>query len=385
MNMVEEDGEEAEEEREAIGLSEEDRSRTEAMVDTVEKIRTEAMLGFEEEIRTGTMTGLREEMVGIREESRNDPIVALGEEERSRKGAVAGLSEEERSRTEAIIGEARIKAMVDGVEERNIKKNMIEGISYNDIMVGITRNNTFAKVFLFKDGRASNSTPLTGSHSLSIYNRLTEACPGLIRFQPLNYQAPKPLAVILSFSDWDMAAKSVVSLWKLRLQGIHSWIPDIPRKFSHLVTYEKSIDNEIRKVFLEHLSKLKTGNFVMNRRLELENASDELLEVKLKLKKRNHFDTWSQLNIQKMDISLHIQMMTDHLSEYLNGLKALEMVICSTTGLQDDDTPLLKLRHEWSWRQIHCLIERETCRFNERLPIYAKRSQILRCIHNNQV
>lgn len=242
------------------------------------------------------------------------------------------------------------------------------------------RNKSCGSVLLFQYGGAcccSSERP-----------DLQARCPGLERIKLTPNR--RPLEAVLTFSDWNAAINAVCALWELRLQGLQPLTPELPKDKMNDPVYKSQLDSRLRDTFLSHLATLQDGEAVQKCRQELETIQKELLETQRNLTQRNSCARWTQLTAAKQDSLRRIQMLAQQLSEYVSGLKSLELAILLSSSEVDgewlnDETSLFKLGNDWTWHQMHCLMERETRRFNERLPLYAKRSEILRKIHENQV
>eukprot|EP00250_Pteridium_aquilinum_P009880 c18998_g1_i1 orf=104-5260(-) len=247
--------------------------------------------------------------------------------------------------------------------------------------------NKDALVLLFKHARASY-----GADEPKNMPDLEAACAGLLKMEVLPKR--KPWEAVLHFRNWNVAAKAVVGLWELRLQGVHFSTPQLLEEDSDNGAFTEFVDRDLKKVFLCHLAKLENGDEVTECKARLDKLKAELSSVQKKLKQRNSLALFHQLDAEKRNIMKQIKTMGEQLVEYLNALKSLELGIHSKSfgkckeecsdGI-NDETLLLRLGNDWTWHQLHCLIERETYRLKERLPLYAKRSEILWHIHNNQV
>lgn len=255
----------------------------------------------------------------------------------------------------------------------------LEGLSFNA--------QKDALVLLFKHARACN-----GIEEPRTMPDLEAVCPGLLKMVVVTQK--KPLEAVLHFRNWNVAARAVVGLWELRLQGAHFFTPQLLEEHSDDRAFTELVNRDLKETFLCHLAKLESGEAVSACKSELDDLKTELLSIQKKLKQRNSVALFTDLMAEKTNIMKKIQILGEQLAEYLNALKSLELGIHLKSTVEgkeehsdgiNDETLLLRLGNDWTWHHLHCLIERENRRLKERLPLYARRSDILRHIHNNQV
>ncbi|KAG6541481.1 hypothetical protein Mapa_017155 [Marchantia paleacea] len=227
------------------------------------------------------------------------------------------------------------------------------------------------------DGR-KGSRGRSGSEVLE-WVTLQGACPNVVymNVDPDAVHSDRVANIVLA--DFSSALTSVAGLWELRLQGVHQFTPVMG------ITADK-MDSILKPVFLGHINLLldEQGRELI---AQDEKLLIEITQTNAKLKKFHSEENFRALKAVVKDLSFRHEQIILKLSEFRNAMECLGTIITSL-GSEDEvaqEIPVFTLRPDWTWSQLHCIIQRECDRLQAQLPLYARRSDIISLLDSNQV
>ncbi|KAK9285453.1 hypothetical protein L1049_024646 [Liquidambar formosana] len=194
------------------------------------------------------------------------------------------------------------------------------------------------------------------------------------------------IAGTLSFRQWIDALEAIVWLWELRLDGSHSFTPKLIRN-KPVPSDMDELNDRLKTLFAERVSSLIKGEEVQKWQKKLELVLDEIANVSASLKKLNPLGVYEELSKKKKGFMMERDLIAKRLKEFksamnciLNHLGGKQLQDSSDAGVD-----VFRFDGGYDWSRICHLIMRECRRFEDGLPIYAFRQEILRQIHSQQI
>ncbi|GLU20518.1 hypothetical protein SLE2022_367120 [Rubroshorea leprosula] len=191
------------------------------------------------------------------------------------------------------------------------------------------------------------------------------------------------VAAKLYFQEWAHTLSAVTSLWRSRLEGTHSFKPDLISKVL-LPSDKEDIDKSLQSLFCEHIEALMEGNLVKKWQGRIEEKSNEIATVSEHMRKKSSCMAFTELNEKKKGLVAERDLLAGRLREFKTFMSCLLGHLKGSGGAQVG-LQLFNFDGNCDWGRTHRLILRECRRLEDGLPIYACRLEILKKIHSEQI
>ncbi|KAL3683209.1 hypothetical protein R1sor_001231 [Riccia sorocarpa] len=183
---------------------------------------------------------------------------------------------------------------------------------------------------------------------------------------------------IVMLADHTSAFRSFVRLWELRLQGIHQLTPVM------CVSLEE-MNLVLKPVFLAHITSLLDGDGVKQCVEEERRLRSDIAGTTVKLKKFRKLANYKALKAVVNDTTFRCEQILLKVTEFRNAMHCLADLIMSPRSDDVQVRPVFCLRSDWTWSQLHFIIQRECYRLKAQLPLYARRTEIISHVDSDQV
>ncbi|KAL5556528.1 hypothetical protein UlMin_038764 [Ulmus minor] len=190
----------------------------------------------------------------------------------------------------------------------------------------------------------------------------------------------------LYFQQWVDTREAVVKFWELRLDGVHSFVPEL----DPLVVVPSDIlelKDRLKILFSDRIRCLIDGEEVKKWNEKRDLLGVEIEKVSSLLGKRRGIGSFHELTDKRKRLTCEVDLVDKRVREFKSAMNFLLAYIegrtleeCGVYGV-----PVLRLNGDFNWLQIHGLISRECRRLEDGLPIYAYRQEILEQIHSQQI
>ncbi|KAM7259069.1 hypothetical protein ACFE04_014810 [Oxalis oulophora] len=205
----------------------------------------------------------------------------------------------------------------------------------------------------------------------------------------------------ISYRDLTEALSTYISLWRLRLQGVHSL-----RLKLHTHGHDDHDDvavvivTEMKNLFVMHLSQfIGKGEFLKDWEDKLNQKTEEIEGIDRRLSQQRRGITlaqFAQLTDQRNGLIKEKDAIRERLQEFKGAIGCLlnYVINVQVSSNEDDDESQFLSVFKFDdddggdfigWERICCIILRECARLHHALPIYAYRQQIIANVDNNQI
>lgn len=197
----------------------------------------------------------------------------------------------------------------------------------------------------------------------------------------------------LSFGQWVDALNAMASIWQSRLRGAHQFTPQLVA----YVTVSSDTDElvaRLKAVFSDHVRELMEGESVKKWKLKEDEKSAEIAKITEELSKNNRVLRFEKLVQTKKSLVQERDSIANRIRGFKNAMRCVLRYLgeeFTEKEMEMDEfgkntVDVFKFEGDgFDWHRIHALILRECKRFEDELPIYSYREEILNRVHWEQV
>ncbi|KAL6225136.1 hypothetical protein ACLB2K_003988 [Fragaria x ananassa] len=205
------------------------------------------------------------------------------------------------------------------------------------------------------------------------------ARPESVRVSPTNL-----VAASLHYSQWCDALEAIVWLWESRLDGVHSFMPNLHAKVS-VPSDSVELEDRLKSLFAVRIRLLIEGDEVKKCEEKRQNLARDYERVHKLAKRPQRY--WEDLAGKEKRCKVELELVESRIREFRSGMNCL---LAHVEGKElgdygEEGIKLFKFGEIREWSKIQSFMMRECRRLEEGLPIYAHRQQILEQINNQQV
>lgn len=229
---------------------------------------------------------------------------------------------------------------------------------------------------------------LSNSNSRGVKKAEIEGLISKLTFKPYSVRVCESGNVLgtIYYQQWFEALETVVQLWDMRLKNGHLLSPRLIQNVQ-VPSDKDELRDRLKPLFLAKLKGLFEDELVKKWERKLERVLDEVREVDLTLKKLNKLREFNELKQRKDGLVKEGDFICNRVEEFKTGVQCL---VDYLEGKGEEEglglkVGVFKFGREFDWEKIHCLMIRECRRFDDGLPIFAFRREILQQIHCQQV
>lgn len=222
------------------------------------------------------------------------------------------------------------------------------------------------------------ATPQTRVLNRQILNNLIRKLP----FIPENPSVVDSGIIVgtLPYVEWYQTLEVMVKLWELRLTGEHCYNPFLKPKIN-LPSDKEELNERLKGVFLEKLNGLINGVLVQKWQKKLGFVAEQIGDNSFLLRKPNRLAVYQELYKKKKGFEDERDLILLRIDEFRNGIKC----IIDYLNKEEKEFKVFNFGAKIDWGRIHYFMMRECRRFDNGLPIYGYRQQILEQISSQQV
>lgn len=231
---------------------------------------------------------------------------------------------------------------------------------------------------------------LSNSNSRGVKKAEIEGLISKLTFRPYSVRVSESGRVLgtICYQQWFEALETVVQLWDMRLKDGHLLSPRLIQNVQ-VPSDEDELRDRLKPLFLAKLKGLFEDELVKKWERKLEQVLDEVREVDLTLKKPKKLREFNELKQRKDGLVKEGDLICKRVEEFKKGVQCLVDYLEGKGEEEEEGLGLkvgvFKFAREFDWEKIHCLMIRECRRFDDGLPIFAFRREILQQIHCQQV
>ena len=237
---------------------------------------------------------------------------------------------------------------------------------------------------------------------LSLPNFIIELRPGLrglrrvdveelldkckVRPEEINVLPSGHVAATLFFRQWMDTLETMVYLWELRLKGEQVFTPMLIRNII-MPSDEDDLRSRLQTTFGDHIRAILEGEEVKKQQNELQHLSQKIAKVQGLLNKHHKMADHEKLASEKKGLLCEWDLISKRLEEFRSSMSCILNYLEGKRSQEffEEEIEVFRFNGDYDWSRIHHLILRECRRFNDGLPLYAFRWEILRQIHTQQV
>ncbi|KAI5669806.1 hypothetical protein M9H77_19659 [Catharanthus roseus] len=197
------------------------------------------------------------------------------------------------------------------------------------------------------------------------------------------------VAGTLFYQQWVEALETMVQLWEIRLNDGHLFTPRLIQNVE--VSSDKDeLRDRLKSLFLAKLNGFLDGELVQKWHKKLLVVLDEIKETFEILSKPKKLNIYYELTKKRDGLVKERDLIMKRIEEFKNGVRCF---VDYLEGKGEDEQEegigvnlgVYKFGREFNWEKIHWMMMRECRRFDEGLPIFAFRRDILERIHYQQI
>ncbi|XP_074268675.1 ATP-dependent RNA helicase DEAH12, chloroplastic-like [Silene latifolia] len=201
-----------------------------------------------------------------------------------------------------------------------------------------------------------------------------------------SYRESGSLAGKLFFTEWTAALNAVVLIWETRLAGSHKFTPTL--EFN--VTVPSDVDelnSRLRPVFSRFIQASLSCEVMLKLEAKKQGLWEEIKRISEVLRKQQPMNVYEELDYKRKRLKDEKGMILKRIEEFKG---AMECIKCYIHGLElnlefDDRPPAFRFKPGLDWARIYSLIMRECRRFEDGLPIYVDRRELLKLVQGQQI
>ncbi|KAK6923797.1 Helicase-associated domain [Dillenia turbinata] len=190
----------------------------------------------------------------------------------------------------------------------------------------------------------------------------------------------------LCYLQWTDTLSALVSLWELRFDGAHQFTPKLTSSLALPSDYDE-LSGKLKSLFVSRVRQILDGESVKKWERKLHVVLDEIEKISSTLKKPHRLCFVYDLQKKTEGLKVEKDLIEKRIMEFKSAMNCI-LAHLERLGSQDfgaEEIEVFKFSDVENWSRIHYLIMRECRRFDDGLPIYAFRQEILYQIHSQQI
>ncbi|KAK6923377.1 IBR domain [Dillenia turbinata] len=190
----------------------------------------------------------------------------------------------------------------------------------------------------------------------------------------------------LCYVQWTDTLSTLVFLWELRFDGAHLFTPKLTSRHALPSDYDE-LSAELKSLFVSRIRRILDGEIVKKWETKLRAVLDEIEKISSKLKKPLELGFVNDLRKKREGLKVEKDLIEKRIMEFKSAMNCI-LAHLEGLGLHDpggEEIEVFKFLDGLNWSRIYCLIMRECRRFDDGLPIYAFRQEILYQIQSQQI
>lgn len=222
---------------------------------------------------------------------------------------------------------------------------------------------------------------------LDAIDALINSCPS----RPAEFfvYASDRVAAKLFYREERETMDSVLFFWRRRLEGAHLLRPKVVVAGTSVRYDGEEAAARVRALFVAHAYDLLKGESMKRCEQRIGEITAEIKKVSVELGGRNRLKDYEELYAKRTQLRTEEQQLKKMMEEFRAAMHFILRHLgepLDEVGMEKEAPfELLKFAGGRDWGCVHSVMVRECRRFDNKLPIFAFRRQILRNIVANQV